>query len=107
MLVGFKKSGTTLFVRKFMRVMKKMKAELHEHRYCLEKNVEQRTALLMKRIAVLECCNATLCDKLVQAQKELVSQRRLSAHALPVIESYPKVDRVEHADKWDELANAI
>lgn len=85
MLVGLEKSGTTLFVRKFMRVMKKMKAELHEHRYCLERKVEQRTALLMKRIAVLESCNTTLCDKLVQAQRELVSQGRPSAHALTVV----------------------
>ena len=69
MMNGHKKSATRLNVSKTMLEMKKMQAELAEHRYRLERNVEQRTEQLLKRISLLESCNATLCDKLAVAQK--------------------------------------
>jgi hypothetical protein len=71
------------FVGKVMRDMKKMKAELNEHRYYLERNVERRTEHLLKRTELLEYCNATLCDKLALAHKELVALEQQSAHTLP------------------------
>jgi hypothetical protein len=70
MLNGYKRSGATLFIRKAMLNMKKMKAELNEHRYYLERNVEQRTEHLLKHIAVLESCNAALCGKLALVQRD-------------------------------------
>lgn len=82
MLNGYKESGATLFFSKLMRVMKKMKAELNEHRYYLEQMVEQRTAHLLKRIAVLESCNAALCDKLASVQQEAVALKQQPAHTL-------------------------
>jgi len=69
MLKGYKKSDSLLFVRKLMRDMEKMKIELNEHRYYLERSVERRTQHLMARIALLESCNASLCDKLACAYK--------------------------------------
>lgn len=43
---------------------KSMEGELAEHRYWLEKKVEQRTAMLERRISVFEAANANLCAKL-------------------------------------------
>lgn len=79
----YRKSDTTLFVSKVMLDMKKMKTELNEHRYCLERNVERETAHLLKRIALLESCNATLSAKLALAHQELALLRQQSAHILP------------------------
>ena len=59
--------------------MKKMTSELNEHRYYLERNVDRRTEHLVKRIAVLEACNATLCGKLALSQKELTALK----HTMP------------------------
>lgn len=53
--------------------MKKIKAELNEHRHRFEWNIEQRTGHLLKRIALLESCNATLSAKLALAHKELTA----------------------------------
>ena len=50
---------------------KAMEAELNELRYRLEQNIEQRTGQLMRRMTLLESCNATLCDKLASAQRKL------------------------------------
>ena len=77
MLNEYKKAGNTPFVSKGMPDMKEMKAELNEHRYYLERNVERRTEHLLKRIAVLEFCNATLCGKLALASKELSALNQL------------------------------
>ncbi len=63
---------------------KEMMAELHEHRYYLEQKVEQRTDHLLKRIASLEACNATLCDKLAAAQQELAKLKKSPDHAVPL-----------------------
>ena len=82
MLNSYKKSGAMLFVGKAMRDMKKMKAELNELRYHLEQNVGQRTESLSKRIALLESCNTTLCDKLASARKELAALKQPSLHLL-------------------------
>lgn len=79
----YEKSDTTLFVRKAMLDMKKMKAELNEHRYFLERNVERETEHLLKRIALLESCNATLSGKLALAQKEIAALKQQPAHILP------------------------
>jgi len=63
--------------------MKKMKAELNEHRYFLERNVERETAHLLKRIALLESCNATLSGKLTLAHNEIAALKRQPAQILP------------------------
>ncbi len=74
MFKGEEKSELKPFISEVM--YKEMKAELHEHRYYLEQKVEQRTERLLKRIASLEACNATLCDKLATAQRELAKLRQ-------------------------------
>lgn len=79
----YRKSDTTLFIRKVMLNMKKMKAELNEHRYFLERNVERETAHLLKRIALLESCNAALSAKLALAHQDLALLRQQPAHILP------------------------
>lgn len=73
MLNGYRKSGATLLVSKAMPDIKKMRTELNGLRYYLERNVERRTEHLLKRIAVLEFCNTTLCNKLALAQREHVA----------------------------------
>lgn len=83
MLNRYKKSGIPLFIRKAMLDMEVMKAELNEHRYYLERNVERRTAYLTHRIALLESCNAALCDKLASAQKDLAALKQQPVYALP------------------------
>lgn len=68
--------GTPLFIRGVMLEItdkKAMEAELHEHRYHLERNVEQRTDQLVRRITLLESCNATLCGKLALAKREFAT----------------------------------
>lgn len=79
MMNGNKKPATRLNVNEAMLEMKKMQAELAEHRYNLEQHVEKRTEQLLKRISLLESCNATLCDKLAAAQKELIAFKQLQA----------------------------
>lgn len=65
------KIDATIFVRKVLLDMREMKFELNEHRYYLERKVALRTAHLMKRIELLESCNATLCEKLTQTREAL------------------------------------
>lgn len=84
MLNKYRKSGTTLFIGNAMLGMKKIKDELNEHRYYMERNVEQRTEHLLKRITVLESCNAALCGKLAMAQRDL------AALTLPKKDTSPK-----------------
>lgn len=75
-------SGAPLFFRGVMLDVtdkKEMEAELNEHRYYLERNVEQRTEHLMKRIAVLESCNAALCDRLALIRRESGVPKQASA----------------------------
>jgi len=101
MLNRYEKSGTTLFVGKVMLGMRKMKAELNEHRYRFERNVERRTEQLLKRIALLESCNATLCDKLALAQKELAAFKQQPAHILPKKDMEPS----DHTAKLYIMSN--
>ena len=68
MLNTYRSPVETLFLGKIMHGMRKMKAELMELRYCLERKVELRTGYLLKRIELLESCNATLSSKLALAQ---------------------------------------
>lgn len=69
-------SGAPLFIKGVMLDVtdkKHMEAELASHRYYLERNVEQRTEQLMKRIALLESCNAALCGQLSSARMEIAA----------------------------------
>lgn len=78
-------SGNPLFLMGAMRditEMKTMEAELNEHRYYLERKVEQRTEQLVTRITLLESCNATLCNKLAQARGEIAALHKQLAGAL-------------------------
>lgn len=73
------KSGAPLFFSGVMLDItdkKAMEAELNEHRYHLERNVERRTEQLVKSMTLLESCNAALCDKLALAQKEVAALKR-------------------------------
>lgn len=79
---NFRRSDATLFLGNVMLGMKKMKAELNEHRHFLERSVERETASLSKRIALLESCNATLSGKLALAYQEIAMLER-SAHDSP------------------------
>lgn len=79
---NFRKSDATLFLGNVVLGMKKMKAELNEHRHFLERSVERETAYLSKRIALLESCNATLSGKLALAYQEIAMLER-SAHGSP------------------------
>jgi len=121
MLNRYKESGAMLFVGKAMLDMKKMKTELNEHRYCLERNVKQRTEPLLKRIALLESCNTTLCDKLALVRKELTALKQQSVYTLAkkdtepndrtvklyVMNNQPQKLLVSNAqDQWDEHATA-
>lgn len=115
---GYEKSDTTLFVRKIMLNMKKMKAELNEHRYFLERNVEWRTEHLLKRIALLESCNATLSSKLAAAHKELAALKQPPPHILPRKNTEPgdrsvklyvmnnQTQKTGRVERWDEHATA-
>lgn len=61
---------------------KRLEVELDSHRYYLERNVEQRTEQLTKRISLLESCNESLCARLSSARMEIVSlQQQLSLFA--------------------------
>lgn len=105
MLKRYNKPGVALFVGKLMHDMKKMKAELKEHRYYLERNVEQRTEHLLKRIALLESCNATLGEKLALARKESGSQKLAEPNDRAV--KLYLMDNVSNVqDMWCEHATA-
>lgn len=74
-------------------IMKAMEAELNEHRYHLERKVEQRTEQLTRRITLLESCNATLCDKLALAYEELAALKQLPVRASAKQDTEPN-DRI-------------
>lgn len=121
MFIGYEKSGSTPSAGKVMPDMNKMEAELKELRYYMERNVELRTENLLKRIAVLESCNATLCDKLAQAHQEPVALKQQSARTLLnndaeqndcAVKLYVVNNQIRNPvgfvmqDKWDEHATA-
>lgn len=89
-------SDAPLFIMGAMRditEMKMMEAELNEHRYYLERKVEQRTEQLVRRITLLESCNATLCDKLALAHKKFAALRRQPARILLIFKNTKPNDR--------------
>ena len=67
----YKKSSSELFTFRLAQQVNKMQHELHQHRNYLEQNVALRTVHLMRRIEVLEACNAALCNKLIFSQEVL------------------------------------
>jgi len=88
-MLNGKKSTVRLQTIKATLDINKMQAELDEHRYHLERKVEQRTEHLLKHIALLESCNATLCDKLALAQKDLAASRQQA------VATFPRKDEVQ------------
>jgi len=54
---------------------KAMEDELEDHRYYMERRVAQRTGEMGRRLAMMESCNASLCD---QMEKLLNNNARLS-----------------------------
>lgn len=79
----YKRCDVALFIGRAMLGMRKMRIELNEHRYFLERSVERETAHLSKRIALLESCNATLSGKLALAYQEVATLKQQSPHDLP------------------------
>lgn len=71
-----KNPPATQLIKKALHDIQEVKAQLHEYRYCLEKNVEQRTAHLHKRIASLESRNAKLCDDLTTVYEQIAALKR-------------------------------
>ncbi|OGT15918.1 MAG: hypothetical protein A3J49_01945 [Gallionellales bacterium RIFCSPHIGHO2_02_FULL_57_16] len=67
--------------------IKRLESELNEHRYYLEQKVEQRTEQLIRRITLLESCNATLCNKLAQAKRDVAALHKQLANAQLCMES--------------------
>jgi len=79
-------AGVPLFIKGVMLDIsdkKRMEAELVDHRYCLERNVEQRTRQQTKRIATLESCNASLCNQLSSARQEIAALKQSLMLAVP------------------------
>lgn len=95
----FRKYDIALFIRKIIHDMRLMRAELNEHRYNLERNVQLRTTHLLKRITLLESCNATLCDRLALAQKELSELKIQLARARPLDNDTHKLRSL----KWRDM----
>ncbi len=52
---------------------KRMESELENHRYYLERNVELRTEVFAKRLALLELCNSALSARLTSALLEIAA----------------------------------
>lgn len=72
-------SGAPLLIKGVMLDItekKRMEAELADHRYYLERNVERRTRQLAKRIELLESCNTVLCSQLSSARMEVAALQR-------------------------------
>lgn len=85
-------AGNPLFIKGVMLDItdkKRMEIELVDHRYCLERNVEQRTALLLKRNSLLESCNASLGDQLSQARLEIAALKQQLELLTPAADCSP------------------
>lgn len=67
--------------------IKRLESELNEHRYYLERKVEQRTEQLIRRITLLESCNATLCGKLAQAKRDVAALHKQLTNAQSCMKS--------------------
>ena len=91
-------SGVPMFASGVMLEItdkKEMEAELNEHRHSLERHVEMRISQLMKRMELLESCNATLSGKLTLAQRELAVLKQ------------PPTASIEQANICDEQLDGI
>lgn len=66
---------------------KSMEEELADHRYWLEKKVEQRTATLERRISIYEAANANLCEK-IEENLDALRQTRLAQLRCQVLHSF-------------------
>jgi PAS domain S-box-containing protein len=67
-------SGSPLFSSGVMLDItdkKEMETQLHEYRYSLDRHVMHRTGQLLKRMAMLESCNASLGEKIASALREI------------------------------------
>lgn len=83
------KADSAPYIKNIMLNVRMMAHELKEHRYYFEQNVAHRTGLLLKRIELLETCNATLCSKLASSQRELTTLQQHSAkNELFIINQY-------------------
>lgn len=79
----YKKSSTALHAYRVMCEMRKLRRELHEHRYYLERKVAKQTESLTRRIDLLELCNDTLCRKLANSEREMAELHKAAADMLP------------------------
>ncbi len=95
------KSDIKFFVSEIM--LRKMKAELNQHRYYLDQQVEQRTGHLLKRIAFLESCNTTLCDKLAASRQELARFRQQASLPLADLRSGVMTRHVREGNRQIQL----
>lgn len=101
-------SGMPLFIRGVMLDItdkKEMEIELNGHRHHLERYVDLRTERLMRRIALLESCNASLGDKLALTQRELAAlKQQLVASAMrqdPAAQIIPATQAIQDAQTND------
>lgn len=85
------KTNMSLFGLKVRHEMKKIKSELNQHRHYLEQNVVRRTELLVKRIELLEACNASLCSKLALTQAQLAALKPATLPSISATEREAKL----------------
>ncbi len=104
MLKSYIKFNNQPFVSEIM--LRKMKAELNQHRYYLDQQVQQRTEHLLKRIAFLESCNTTLCDKLAASQQELARLRQQTDLAADMRGRAMPLPVRDDNSKWNEHLSA-
>ena len=62
-------------------------AEQNEPHNFIDRGAKHETEYLLKFIASLESCNATLCNKLAQLERELATLRNPAARTVPRTES--------------------
>lgn len=81
--------GKMLFLQGIMLDItekKSMEKELAEHRYWIEQKVERRTAMLERRVSVVEAANSNLCDK-IEDNLAALRQARLAQLRCKVLHS--------------------
>lgn len=111
-------SGAPLFARGVMLDItdkKEMEAELNGHRYYLERHVESRTEQLMRRMALLESCNASLGDKLALAKREVAAlkqqlaapamRERQAAQLIPSTQTISDIPEDYYAEQLDGISD--
>jgi hypothetical protein len=105
--VKLDRAGMPIFLKGIMldiTDIKCMEAELDEHRYYIERKVEQRTESLKKQMALLESCNAALCKKLELAQAASIPPHELASlqtdHAVAAIETSSFDESLDGITEW-------